>query len=161
MNRAVLLLAASLLSGPAVAQMMGDGLTTGLPRSGGPTLDSYAVGLQLISNAHYAEAVPYLEGALQQRPHNANILTNLGYAHRMAGDDYSVSIELWQDAITRDPDDKKAHEYLGEVYLDLKQPDKARAQLAELARICTSGCEDRDTLTKSIADYDARKPPSP
>lgn len=159
MKRAAILLAALLLSGPAFAQMMGDGLANGLPRSGGPTLDSYAVGLQLLSNEHYAEAVPYLEGALQQRPHNADILTHLGYAHRMAGDDYAVSIDLWQQALARDPDDKKAHEYLGEVYLDLKQPDKARAQLAELTRICASGCEDRDTLTKSIADYDARKAP--
>lgn len=121
---------------------------------GGMAMDDYGTAMRLIHREKYAEAVPYLNRALQQRPYSADILNYLGFTHRMLGD-YPGSLDYYQRALARDPDHKGAHEYLGELYLNMHQVENARAQLAELARICPSDCDERDTLTKSIAAYEA------
>src|SRR6185312_854939 len=90
--------------------------------------------------------------ALQQKPNNADVLNYLGYTHRMLAD-YPGSLDYYQRALARDPDHKGAHEYLGELYLKMNRLADARGQLAELTRLCSSGCEEKDVLTKAIADY--------
>jgi tetratricopeptide (TPR) repeat protein len=126
----------------------------GMPTMGGMGTDDYTMALRLIHREKYAEAVPYLDRALQERPYNADILNYLGFTHRMLGD-YPGSLDFYQRALERDPDHKGAHEYLGELFLNMHQVENARAQLAELARICPNDCDERDTLTKSIATYEA------
>jgi predicted Zn-dependent protease len=116
--------------------------------------DDYASALRFIRREKYADAVPYLDRALQARPNNANILNYLGFTHRMLGD-YPGSLDYYQKALARDPDHKGAHEYLGELYLNMHQVSGARAQLAELTRLCPKGCDELETLTKSIATYEA------
>ena len=41
-------------------------------------------------------------------------------------------------------------QYLGEAYLQLRQPDKARDQLAQIGARCGTGCEDYQLLAKAI-----------
>ena len=43
-----------------------------------------------------------------------------------------------------------AHEYLGELYLQRGELEQARAQLAELERLCPAGCEERSELAEAI-----------
>jgi len=144
---------------PASGWAMGGGGS--VPVAGGNTVtDDYAMALRLIHREKYADAVPYLDRALQQRPYSADILNYLGFTHRMLGD-YPGSLDYYQRALARDPDHKGAHEYLGELYLNMHQVDNARGQLAELARICPNDCDERDTLTKSIAAYEAATPAQP
>ena len=114
--------------------------------------DDYATAVRLIHHEKYAEAVPYLNRALQERHNNADVLNYLGYTHRMLGD-YSGSLDFYQRALARDPDHKGAHEYLGELYLKINRLGDAQAQLAELTRLCSGGCEEKDVLTKAISDY--------
>jgi tetratricopeptide (TPR) repeat protein len=114
--------------------------------------DDYATAVRLIHHEKYAEAVPYLNRALQERHNNADVLNYLGYTHRMLGD-YSGSLDFYTRALARDPDHKGAHEYLGELYLKMNRLGDAQAQLAELTRLCSDGCEEKDVLTKAIADY--------
>src|SRR6185437_1937355 len=48
---------------------------------------------------------------------------------------------------------KGAHEYLGELYLQMYDPASAQKELATLASLCPDGCDERDTLAKAIAAY--------
>jgi hypothetical protein len=45
-----------------------------------------------------------------------------------------------------------ANEYLGELYLELKMPDKAKERLAVLKAAC-GDCEEYEDLQKKIAQY--------
>ena len=122
----------------------------GLRSSAG--FDDYATAVRLIKHEKYDEAVPYLNRALRERPDNADVLNYLGYTHRQLGD-YTGSLDFYQRALARDPDHKGVHEYLGELYLKMNRLGDAQAQLAELTRLCADGCEEKDVLTKAIADY--------
>src|SRR5436305_11721161 len=114
--------------------------------------DDYATAVRLIKHEKYDEAVPYLNRALKERPNSADVLNYLGYTHRQLGD-YPGSLYFYQRALARDPDHKGVHEYLGELYLKMNRLGDAQAQLAELTRLCSDGCEEKDVLTKAIADY--------
>ena len=48
------------------------------------------------------------------------------------------------------PDHRAAREYLGELYVETGDMPHARAQLAELTRLCPAGCEERDDLQRAI-----------
>ena len=126
----------------------------------GVQLDDYSKARKLIRREQYAEAIPYLQNALMDKPHSADILNYLGFTERMTGN-YQYSLVYYQKALTEDPDHKGAHEYLGELYLMLKDVNSANAQLAELTRLCPSSCEELDVLTKKIADYMAANPTPP
>jgi tetratricopeptide (TPR) repeat protein len=117
----------------------------------------YAQALRLIKHEHYSDAIPHLDAALQENPHDADILNYEGYTHRMVGD-YTASLDYYNKALAIDPDHKGVHEYLGELYLQTHQPDKAQAELALLTKMCPSGCDEKDTLTESITKYQAANP---
>jgi tetratricopeptide (TPR) repeat protein len=155
MRKGIWLVAAALLAASSAFAMggMGGGGSMGGYGGGmtGAGFDDYATAVRLIHHEKYAEAVPYLNRALQTKP-TADVLNYLGYTHRMLGD-YPGSLDFYTRALARDPDHKGAHEYLGELYLKMNQLANARAQLAELTRLCSDGCEERDVLTKAIADY--------
>jgi tetratricopeptide (TPR) repeat protein len=121
--------------------------------------DDYSAALKLIHQERFADAMPYLDKAVAQHPHNADILNYLGYTHRMVGD-FPGSLAWYQKALTEDPDHKGAHEYLGELYLNMRDVASARVQLAELVRLCPDNCDERDVLTKSIDTYVAANPPA-
>jgi predicted Zn-dependent protease len=134
----------------------GGGMPSNMPMTGN-RLDDYSMAVRLIHQEKYSDAIPYLDRALANRPHNADILNYLGFTHRMVGE-YSTSLGFYQQALKEDPDHKGAHEYLGELYLNLHDLASAQGQLAELTRLCPSGCDELDTLTKSIASYQAANP---
>ena len=128
----------------------GIGTGNGAGNATAPNIDDYATGRRLIHFEKYAEAVPFLKRAHNERPHDADVLAYLGYAEYMAGDG-DDALDAYQAALTEDPDHKSAHEYLGELYLAKNNLAAARIQLAELVRICPSSCDERDALTKAIA----------
>lgn len=159
MRKVVILAAAfSVLALPVFAMGSGGGgYGMGGMSNNDPGFEAYSQALRLIKSEQFAEAIPYLDVALQKRPHSANILNYEGYAHRMIGD-YNASLDYYNRALAIDPDHKGVHEYMGELYLQTKQLDKAQAELATLARLCPNGCEEKDTLTASIAKYQATNP---
>ena len=122
-----------------------------------PGFEAYSQALRLIKHEQFADAIPYLDAALQQRPNSANILNYEGYAHRMIGD-YNSSLDYYNRALAIEPEHKGVHEYLGELYLQTNQPDKAQGELDTLTKLCPDGCEEKDTLTASIAKYQAAHP---
>ncbi|HEY4125332.1 MAG TPA: tetratricopeptide repeat protein [Rhizomicrobium sp.] len=135
----------------------GGGYSGGGMSNSDPGYDAYAQALRLIKAEQFAEAIPYLNVALEKRPKSANILNYEGYTHRMIGD-YNASLDYYNRALAIDPDHKGVHEYLGELYLQTKQPEKAQAELAVLGKLCPDGCDEKETLTASIAKYEAANP---
>jgi tetratricopeptide (TPR) repeat protein len=117
--------------------------------------EDYDAAVRLMDKSDYEDAIPHLVRALRVEQGNAGVLNDLGYATRMSGD-YSTALDYLQRAISRDPDLKSAYVNLGEVYLEMHQPDQARQQLGELTKLCPDGCEEKDGLTQSIAAYDAK-----
>jgi tetratricopeptide (TPR) repeat protein len=80
----------------------------------------------------------------------ADVYNLMGFTLRKTGD-YRTSLTYYTKALELQPDHKGAHEYLGELYVETGDMTKAKEQLAELTRLCPSGCEELDDLTKAVA----------
>jgi tetratricopeptide (TPR) repeat protein len=120
----------------------------------GDTPSEYSIAVRLIKHEKCPDALPHLNNALTQRPKSADVLNYLGYCYRITGS-YPASLDYYNRALAIDPDHKGVHEYLGELYLQMNQPDNANKELATLASLCPRGCDERDALTKAIADHQA------
>lgn len=149
MLRFFVLAAAILMAAPAYAAGSYGGGTMNLPPRSD---DEFRQGLRLLKRERYEEAIPYLQEALRKKPRSADIRNYLGYAHRKLGNN-EVSLAYYMSALEIDPDHRDAREYLGELYLQMDDLDGAKAQLAELERICRRGCDQREVLEAAIAAY--------
>jgi cytochrome c-type biogenesis protein CcmH/NrfG len=80
----------------------------------------------------------------------ADVYNLLGFALRKTGD-FKTSLTYYTKALELQPDHKAAREYLGELYVETGNLDKAKEQLAALAKLCPNGCEEREDLQKAIS----------
>ncbi len=78
----------------------------------------------------------------------------MGFSARKLGR-YDDSMMYYTKALDINPKHKGALEYMGELYLTLEQPEKAKALLARLEKICTFGCEEKRELQEAIAKWEA------
>ena len=119
-----------------------------------PAKSDYERAEYLIKGERYEEALPLLRGILKDNPNDADTLNYLGLVNRKLHN-YKESLGFYQRALAIDPDHKGAHEYLGELYLQLGDVAKAREQLTEVKRICVTNCEEAEDLAADIAAYQA------
>ena len=117
-----------------------------------------SAGRQAIEAKDFKSAVKSLTIAVQENPKDADAHTMLGYSYRKLGT-LDKSMEHYQMALKIDPDHRSAHEYLGELYLDMNQPDNADKQLVALKKACPmfGKCEEYEDLKKAIDAYKAKK----
>jgi Flp pilus assembly protein TadD len=115
-------------------------------------------GRKAIEAKDYKAAVGHLTKAVQEEPKNADAHNMLGYSYRKVGT-FDKSMEHYQTALKLDSNHRSAHEYLGELYLDMNQPDNAEKQLASLKRACPffGKCEEYEDLKKAIDSHKAKK----
>ena len=97
----------------------------------------------------YAAALSELR-KLADKVQHADVYNLLGFALRKTGD-FTTSLTSYTKALEMQPDHKAAREYLGELYVETGNIEKAREQLAILTRLCPGGCEERDDLQKAIS----------
>jgi Flp pilus assembly protein TadD len=123
-----------------------------------PENANIAAGRKAIEGKDFKTAVGHLAKAVQEEPKNSDAHNMLGYSYRKVGT-FDKSMEHYQTALKLDSNNRSAHEYLGELYLDLNQPDNAEKQLAALKKACPffGGCEEFDDLKKAIDAYKAKK----
>jgi Tfp pilus assembly protein PilF len=123
-----------------------------------PESANIAAGRKAIEAKDYKAAVGYLTKAVQEDPDNADAQNMLGYSYRKVGT-FDKSMEHYQKALKIDANHRSAHEYLGELYLDLNQPDNAEKQLAALKKSCPffGKCEEYEDLKAAIDKYKAAK----
>lgn len=118
------------------------------PREDG--VADYLAAVKLINEADYEAAIKGLyQAAAIVGPH-PDILNYLGYSHRKLGK-MAEAQDYYAQALAIDPDHKGANEYLGELYLEIGETEKAKRQLARLDRICAFGCAEREDLARLIA----------
>jgi Tfp pilus assembly protein PilF len=115
-------------------------------------------GRKAIEAKDFKSAVGHLTKAVQEEPKNANAHSMLGYSYRKVGI-FDKSMEHYHAALKIDSNHRSAHEYLGELYLDMNQPDSAEKQLVALKKACPffGRCEEYDDLKKAIDTYKAKK----
>jgi cytochrome c-type biogenesis protein CcmH/NrfG len=94
-----------------------------------------------------------LRKVVQAEPGNADAWNYIGYSHRNLKQ-FDQSLAAYENALRISPNHLGANEYLGELYLQTKDLEKARKQLTKIAGLCPSGCEERDDLSKAIKAYE-------
>lgn len=115
-------------------------------------------GRKAIEAKDFKAAVGHLTKAVQEEPKNADAHSMLGYSYRKVGA-FDKSMEYYQTALKLDSNHRSAHEYLGELYLDMNQPENAEKQLASLKKACPffGKCDEFEDLKKAIDAYKAKK----
>jgi len=94
-------------------------------------------------------ALAELTPMLQTHQH-ADVYNLMGFSLRKTGD-YKQAYTFYRKALDFDPAHKGALEYLGELYVETGQLDKARENVVLLQKLCPSGCEELADLEKAIA----------
>ncbi|MEQ9328744.1 MAG: tetratricopeptide repeat protein [Rhodospirillales bacterium] len=102
----------------------------------------------------YEAGIGKLEAIVAGEPGNADALSWLGFANRKLGR-FDISYGWYEKALAIDPDHLGANEYLGELYVQTGEMEKAEGQLGKLEKLCPFGCEELDDLKEAIAE--ARK----
>jgi Flp pilus assembly protein TadD len=115
-------------------------------------------GRKAVEAKDFKAAVGHLTKAVQDEPRNPDAHSMLGYSYRKVGT-FDKSMEHYQTALKIDSNHRSAHEYLGELYLDMNQLDNAEKQLASLKKSCPffGRCDEFDDLKKAIDAYKAKK----
>jgi Flp pilus assembly protein TadD len=107
---------------------------------------------ELIEAEKYEAAIVKLQTALQDKPDDADLLNLLAYSQRKLGR-FDAALENYQKALKIDPTHRGANEYLGELYLQMDQPEMAQQRLKVLDDDCFFGCSEFDTLQQAIEAY--------
>jgi len=124
-------------------------------RVDGPTdTDQYKDAVKLINQDKYAEAIELLRPLNSSSPGDADVLNYMGYSYRQLGK-YEVALGYYNQALEAEPKHRGANEYLGELYLQTGELEKAEAQLERLDDICTFGCSEYRELKAKIEEYKA------
>ncbi len=99
---------------------------------------------------NYSEALLILTALTESEPDNADAWNMLGFASRKSGDLAAAGV-AYSRALQINPDHPGALEYQGEMYLELMQPDMAKANLVRLQTLC-GDCEEATDLAQALAD---------
>jgi tetratricopeptide (TPR) repeat protein len=113
--------------------------------------DPYKQAEELIDDEEYAKAIPLLQKLVKDKGAYADALNLLGYSYRKSGD-AKTALDYYNQALAMEPEHLGANEYLGELYLEMKQPDKAKERLAVLKGAC-GDCDEYDELEEAIEKH--------
>jgi tetratricopeptide (TPR) repeat protein len=97
--------------------------------------DPYAAGIAAFEQEDWQAVLVHMGAALDARPWLDNAHNLMGFAYRRLGD-YPAALDAYGKALTLNPYNRGALEYLGEAYLELDRPDDAKDALDRLAEAC-------------------------
>lgn len=109
----------------------------------------------LIDDEKYQDAISELQKLLQETPTDADMLNLLAYSQRKL-QRFDEAMVNYQKALEIEPEHRRANEYLGELYLQLGQLDKAQERLQVLDEACFFGCDEFDKLEEAIKTYQSQ-----
>jgi tetratricopeptide (TPR) repeat protein len=101
----------------------------------------------------YRGAMTILDKIIAKDPRNPDALNLMGFCERKLGNT-DEALEYYEKALAIKPNHVGANEYLGELYLELKNLPKAEERLKVLAKAC-NGCEEQQELKEKIEKYKA------
>ncbi len=158
MKRSAGILAILLLSGAARAFAAGGGDTPTRGEAAAPEDPVIEAARAAIAKKDWAGAQKGLMDALMRNPQSADYHNLYAYTTRKGPNpDMNVVFKHYNEALRIDPKHRNAHEYIGEAYLLVNNPAKAKEHLATLDRLCFFGCEEYTDLKKAVAEYEARQ----
>jgi uncharacterized protein HemY len=108
--------------------------------------------IELIEQGDYESAINMLHDELDVDPDNPDIMTLLGFSYRKT-QNYEDALTFYEWALKAEPKHRGANEYLGELYLETNQLDKAMQQLEILDNLCRVDCKEYTTLKKAIDSF--------
>jgi predicted Zn-dependent protease len=113
----------------------------------------YSLGYWQAKNGDYDAALATLRSAAKQD--DPRVQTMIGFTLRKLGRVDEAFGHYFKALATR-PDSTTTRQYLGEAYLQIGDPARAREQLAEIAKRCGTTCEDYVALSQEIAKHERR-----
>ena len=116
----------------------------------------YDNGKKYAYNGNYERAIVFLKKSIENDHKNTDAYNMLGYSNRKLGNN-KEAFKYYNKALKLDPRHRGTHEYIGRLYLNLSQPNKAKIHLDKLDSICFFGCDEYSTLKKAIEDYENTK----
>ena len=106
----------------------------------------------LVYGKKYQKAEKRLISLVVKFPQNADIQNYLGFVSRKM-DKLGKSDAYYKKALRLNPMHKGALEYQGELFLQYKNVEKAKANLKLLERICGVNCEEYKDLKKAVENF--------
>ena len=97
----------------------------------------------------YAAALTELRD-LAEDVQQADVYNLLGFTLRKTGD-FKTSLTYYTKALELQPDHKAAREYLGELYVETGNMEKAKEELAILAKLCPAAAKSAKTFRRQSA----------
>lgn len=120
----------AMAGGPARAVTSG-----GMSEQSAPADDDYARGKAAFEREDWPAVIEHMTGVVAERPWHDDAHNLMGFAYRKLGD-YDRALEAYDRALELNPHHRGALEYLGEAYLELDRPERAREMLDRLAAAC-------------------------
>ena len=121
-----------------------------------PPPTGYDLGVKAVKAGDYARALSLLQKVVSANPRDANAWNFIGFSHRKLNR-FDQALAAYKKALAIKPDHRGANEYLGELYLQIGDPAKAKERLKILDSACFFGCEEFDDLKAAIASYESRR----
>ena len=81
---------------------------------------------------------------------HADVYNLMGFSLRKTGDQ-KQAFTFYRKALDFDPQHKGALEYLGELYVETGEIDKAKQNVVLLKKLCPDGCEELADLEKAVS----------
>ena len=116
-------------------------------QKGGPDLSAVRAN---IKKENWQQAIKLLKPLTKSHSKSADVFNLIGFTQRKTGQ-FDVSLKNYQRALKLDPKHLEAHVYLGELYIQTKQLEKAVEHARIIAKLCPPGCKPRAELEAAIA----------
>ena len=107
---------------------------------------------EMIESEEYESAIAALHKELEKDQNNADALNLLGFSNRKLKS-YDEALKYYQLALSAEPGHRGANEYLGQLYLETNQLEKAKERLAVLDDECFFPCREYTSLKNAIEEY--------
>ncbi len=112
---------------------------------------------EAVAQGDYSKAAGILREAVGKSPSNPEYHNLYAFAVRKGpAPDWDLVFRHYREVLRLEPKHRRAHEYIGEAYLQVGDLAKAKAHLARLDDLCFFGCEEYSDLKKAIAAYEAK-----
>ena len=156
MKFSTFVLSMALLSTAVAAQAAGGGGGGGSEAGDSTKVDPVVqLANAAITRKDWPAAQTVLKTALDNNAQNADYHNLYAYSLRKGSNPDMKTVFLhYEQALRIDPKHRGAHEYIGEAYLMVDNPAKAREHLAALDKLCIFPCEEYSDLKKAIANYE-------
>jgi len=115
----------------------------------------YEQGVKAVESANYKKAIKLFNKVVATKPTDAGAWNYIGFSNRKLKK-FDQALSAYQRALAIDPNHRGANEYLGELYLQTDELEKARERLKKLDDICLFGCEEFNDLKAAILAYENR-----